>query len=74
MAKDYQSMMGIVRTYLYDGPIIVFGSVKDPKWKATTRATSKSEARRNFEFRAKKKLGLLPSAKVQLTADISLMD
>lgn len=52
--------------YKYEGPVKRFDITVIPMYVAETLAVSEAKALANFAFRAKQKLGLLPTAKLSL--------
>lgn len=60
--------------YLYEGPVMIFGKCVTNKFTATTRASSSSKARSNFEYQYKKNNNLTPIAKIDLPGKIILVE
>ena len=60
-----------MKTYSYEGPIMVFDICADPHWRGTTMAPTEAKARSNLTYQAKKLLGKAPSAKVTLPGKIT---
>lgn len=52
--------------YTYEGAVSQFGRITVPNWKSLTFAASEKQARSNFQFQAKRMLGLAPQSKVDL--------
>ena len=62
------------QTYLYKGPIMQFGSVKEEHWERGTTAVSFIQARKNLMYRAKEHLGLEKTAAVELDDSKIVLD
>lgn len=58
------------KQYSYCGVILRFGKVIASNYTATTYAVSKAQARNNIKFQYKKKFGLTPSAKLDLSGNL----
>jgi hypothetical protein len=60
--------------YQYSGSVKQFDRIVIEHFEATTTAVSAKQALNNIAFRAKRKLGLAPNAKIELTAKIQVID
>ena len=60
--------------YQYSGSVKYFDKIVIERFEATTTAVSTKQAMNNIMFRAKRKLGLAPSAKIELTAKLQIID
>lgn len=58
--------------YTYFGPVLVFGTVVENNYTATTYASSEKKAKSNIAFQFKKSTGKLPGAKVELPGKLYL--
>ena len=52
--------------YIYDGPVVMFGTRICNRWHGETMATTKKKAKSNLEYQFKKQQKLAASAKVSL--------
>lgn len=59
--------------YSYNGPIYIFDRMIAPEWSLQTYAVSEGQAKSNFEYQTKMKLGLLPNSKVRLPSKVVLI-
>ena len=59
--------------YSYTGPVYIFDRMVTPDCPCTTYAVSEGRAKANFEYQIKRKLGLIPSAKIRLAGKIILV-
>lgn len=60
-------------TYWYIGSVATFGKIIDRNWKASTRAKSVEEARRNLIYQYKKSHNMLPNYQIELVDKITLV-
>lgn len=56
--------------YTYEGPVLEFGKVIDPKWSGVTWAVSEKKARCNLSYRFKVEHGKIAGARITLPAEI----
>lgn len=57
--------------YIYEGPVMVFGTCIDPFWRAYTYAESEKKARNNLAYRYKKETGRAAGSKITLPGKLS---
>ena len=62
------------RQYSYNGPVEEFGKCVAYRWRATTYATSEKKARCNLAYQYKKETGKIPSAKIVLPGEITVVE
>ena len=60
-----------MQQYFYDGPVKEFDTIINPRWKASTYATSESKARSNLMYRYKRINRKTPNAKITLTGKLT---
>lgn len=58
--------MYIRSRYVYDGPVMLFGTCVVNRRTAETMAESEAKARSNFEYQYKKQNNLAPGAQITL--------
>lgn len=54
------------RCYVYDGPVLRFGTIMVSKWHGSTFAVSEKQAANNLVYQFKRQVGLIPATKVSL--------
>ncbi len=57
--------------YLYDGPVMEFGTCISNRWQGTTYAVSERKARSNLVYQFKKKNNRVPGAKITLPGKVT---
>lgn len=57
--------------YVYEGPVMFFGSCIANRWSGETMAVSEAKAKSNLEYQCKKDLRLNPSANITLPGKIN---
>lgn len=55
-----------MQQYQYDGPVMQFEDCVQPRWKASTVASTEAKAKNNLAYRYKKENGLTPNTKITL--------
>ena len=60
--------------YSYDGPVTMYNSCVNNRWKGETMAPSEKKARSNLAYQFKKQSGLTGSAKVTLPGKIEMVN
>lgn len=58
--------------YAYNGPVMMFGKCVT-NWKGETMAESEKKAKSNLIYQYKKKNNLVPSAKINLPGELTLV-
>ena len=56
--------------YMYNGPVMEFGTLLTDHWKGETTAPSESKARSNLAYQFKKNNHRVPSAKISLPGEL----
>lgn len=56
--------------YIYDGPVVIFGSCVMNHFKAETMAASEAKARSNLAYQYKKKYNQTASSNIELPGEI----
>lgn len=56
--------------WYYEGPVVMFNLVVNPKWISQTTAPTEEKARNNLAYQFKKQYDKAPSAKVTLTGKL----
>ena len=56
------------KCYVYDGPVLKFGTIVTPKWHGSTFAVSEKQATNNLVYQFKKQVGLVANTKVSLVS------
>lgn len=59
--------------YLYDGPVMEFGTCISNRWRGTTYAVSERKARSNLVYQFKKKNNRVPGAKITLPGEVTIV-
>jgi hypothetical protein len=59
--------------YLYDGPVMEFGTCISNRWQGTTYAVSERKARSNLVYQFKKKNNRVPGAKITLPGEVIIV-
>ena len=59
--------------YLYDGPVMEFGTCTSNRWQGTTYAVSERKARSNLVYQIKKKNNRVPGAKITLPGEVTIV-
>lgn len=59
--------------YRYDGPVEEYGRCVAHRWSATTFATSEKKARSNIIYQFKKQFNKVPSTKITLPGEVTLV-
>ena len=59
--------------YLYDGPVMEFGTCISNRWQGTTYAVSERKARSNLVYQFKKKNNRVPGAKIMLPGEVTIV-
>ena len=59
--------------YIYDGPVIEFGTCIVNRWKAETTASSMSKAKSNLKYQFKKKNNRIAGARIDLPGEIKMV-
>ncbi len=59
--------------YLYDGPVMEFGTCVSNRWQGTTYAVSERKARSNLVYQFKKKNNRVPGAKITLPGEVTIV-
>lgn len=59
--------------YLYDGPVMEFGTCISNRWQGTTYAVSERKARSNLVYPFKKKNNRVPGAKITLPGEVTIV-
>ena len=59
--------------YLYDGPVMEFGTCVSNRWQGTTYAVSERKARSNLVYQFKKKNNRVPGAKITLPGEVIIV-
>ena len=59
--------------YIYEGPVMSFNKCIVDYWKGETIAPTKSKARSNLPYQAKKLLNLIPGTSVTLPGEIKMV-
>lgn len=54
------------RCYVYDGPVLKFGTVIASKWHGSTFAVSEKQAANNLAYQFKRQVGLVANTRVSL--------
>ena len=62
------------KTYIYDGPVMIFGNCVARRWFGQTSAVSERKAVSNFMFQWKRKNGLAVNSKIELPGRIYTVD
>lgn len=62
-----------MQQYSYEGPVMEFDRVIDPKWKSTTYAQSEAKARTNLMYQYKRTHNKLATCKISLPGKIKLL-
>lgn len=57
--------------YKYDGPVMLFDRMINPRWKGETRAPSVKKAKSNLTYQFKREHKLLAGSKIELPGKIS---
>lgn len=60
--------------YFYSGPVMAFDNCINPKWEASTSASSEKQARNNLTFQYKRQHKLAPDSNIRLTGKIRVDD
>lgn len=60
--------------YAYEGPVMSFDKCMIDRWKGETMAPTKSKARSNLIYQAKRQLNLIPGVKVTLPGEIKMVN
>lgn len=60
--------------YIYDGPVVVFGTCVMNRWQASTCAVSEKKARSNLAYQFKKKTNRVPEAKITLPGKLLIVE
>ena len=61
-------------TYVYDGPVLIFGKCVANRWKSKTIASSESKARSNLAYQFKKQANLVTGFRVELPGKLKIID
>ena len=61
-------------TYVYEGPIKIFGECVNPKWRGETKAQSLQKARNNLAFQYKRQTNRTKDTRVDLTGKIHVKE
>lgn len=59
--------------YLYDGPVMEFGTCVSNRWQGITYAVSERKARSNLVYQFKKKNNRVPGAKITLPGEVIIV-
>jgi hypothetical protein len=59
--------------YIYNGPVMEFGTCVADHWKGSTRAVSENKARSNLAYQFKKMNNRVPGTKITLPGKIELV-
>lgn len=59
--------------YLYDGPVMEFGTCISNRWRGTTYAVSEKKAKSNLAYQFKKKNNRVPGAKITLPGEVTIV-
>ena len=59
--------------YLYDGPVMEFGTCVSNRWQGTTYAVSERKARSNLVYQFKKKNNRVPGATITLPGEVIIV-
>lgn len=59
--------------YLYDGPVMEFGTCVSNRWQGTMYAVSERKARSNLVYQFKKKNNRVPGAKITLPGEVIIV-
>jgi len=62
-----------VNKYIYNGPVMKFDICVADNWEASTYAANEKKARSNLAYQYKKKNNLMPSAKIILPGEITMV-
>lgn len=65
--------MEYLNRYSYEGSVKEFDTTVNPKWTATTYATSIEKARSNLAYQYKRSHNKSPSSKITLPGKITLL-
>lgn len=60
--------------YIYDGPVMLFDRCVADHWRGETMAPTKTKARSNLAFQAKKQMNLIAGTKVTLPGEIKMVN
>ena len=61
-------------TYVYDGPVLIFGKCVANRWKSKTIASSESKARSNLAYQFKKNNNRVPASKITLPGKLLVIN
>lgn len=59
--------------YFYDGPVMRYGKVVNPRWRAETMAESVAKAKSNLAYRYRKEMGLAKNVPVTFPREIQIV-
>ena len=59
--------------YVYDGPVMAFGTLLADHWKGETMASSESKARSNLAYQFKRKNNRIAGARITLPGKIKMV-
>lgn len=57
--------------YIYDGPVMEFGTCVRNRWQSSTYAPSEKKARNNLAYQYKKQSNRAPAAKITLPGKLA---
>lgn len=63
----------MMNRYVYDGPVMEFGTCIMARWKASTYAISEKKARSNLAYRFKRENNRTPNTKITLPDKVKLV-
>jgi hypothetical protein len=55
-----------MKTYRYDGPVLVFDRIFSNHWVCATEAVSEEKAKANLSYKFKKQHNMMPNCKITL--------